>query len=75
MGFAQPSGLASDDNTVLVCINCARVVVFEQDGWTHRDEGSTCASLEVAWPPPSDDEDPEEFPESGFSDGADSDAA
>ena len=44
---------------MLVCANCARIVVFRVDGWTHRDEATDCRSLVVAWPPPgSSDETP-----------------
>jgi hypothetical protein len=41
---------------MLVCSNCARVVVFRPDGWSHRDD-SDCISLVVAWPPPAEDDD------------------
>jgi len=41
---------------VLVCINCARVVVFGPQGWIHRDGSPDCPSLVVAWPPPITDD-------------------
>lgn len=41
---------------MLVCANCARVVVFRPDGWAHRDE-TDCRSLVVAWPPPGSEDD------------------
>jgi|GEM_PF-1950614 len=37
---------------LLVCRNCAGVVVFGPDGWRHRDPGAPCPILAVAWPPP-----------------------
>ena len=41
---------------VLVCVNCARVVVFGPEGWAHRDGNAECPLLIVAWPPPGADE-------------------
>ena len=41
----------------LVCRNCGGIVVFEADGWRHRDIGRFCPVLVVAWPPPSESED------------------
>jgi len=37
---------------VLVCVKCARVIVFELEGWIHREESGNCPTLVVAWPPP-----------------------
>jgi hypothetical protein len=36
---------------VLVCINCARPVVFSDSGWIHRQESSDCGRPAIAWPP------------------------
>lgn len=47
---------------MLICMSCARPIVFGPQGWAHREPG-TCTSLSVAWPPPvtgdeaNDDED------------------
>ncbi len=53
----QPNAKAADVPGVLVCINCARVVSFEPDGWTHRDGNKDCPQLAVAWPPPGAEDD------------------
>lgn len=54
---AQDTKKATDDTLVLVCVNCARVVVFGPDGWSHRDGPADCPLLVVAWPPPGSGED------------------
>lgn len=41
---------------VLVCMNCARPIVFGPNGWVHRDEPSDCVGILVAWPPPGEDD-------------------
>ncbi len=48
---------AADVPGVLVCINCARVVFFGPDGWTHRQGNEDCPQLAVAWPPPGAEDD------------------
>jgi hypothetical protein len=40
---------------MLVCMNCARPIVFSDLGWAHRDDSPECPGLIVAWPPPGDD--------------------
>ncbi|MEX2322725.1 MAG: hypothetical protein WEA29_02990 [Acidimicrobiia bacterium] len=39
-------------------MTCARLIVFAEGGWSHR-EDSECANLVIAWPPHLEDE-PEE---------------
>ncbi len=54
----QPGRTVTDDTLVLVCVNCARVVVFGPEGWAHGQGSADCPMLVVAWPPPgSEDED------------------
>ena len=36
---------------MLVCINCARPVVFADSGWIHRQESTDCGRPAIAWPP------------------------
>lgn len=51
----QLAAISADDSPVLVCINCAAVVVFGPGGWAHRERHGDCPKLVIAWPPPEAD--------------------
>jgi hypothetical protein len=48
---------------MLVCMTCARPIVFAKGGWCHR-EDSGCASLVIAWLPHLEDDSEEAAPPS-----------